>query len=232
MPLSGLQELPGMLYFNFLPSLSSLEGLHNVTAVWSIGLFGLPALTDLAGLRSVETTDSLYLDQLGITDLQGLEALTELKVGLSAQDNPNLQSLAGLEAVDWNGLSLYLRGNPVLTDLGALAGVEQMLSIDLTQSGLTDLAGLESLTTVELGLELSQTPRSPTSARLPSSSRSTGCCSTRCRSRTSRASPRWSRSASSSCGRPRSRPSGRCRRCSKSATSSSTPTLPSSRSPA
>jgi hypothetical protein len=156
LPLSGLQELPGGFYFNFMPNLSSLEGLHNLTAVGSIGLVSLPALTDLAGLRSVEATFRIHLQQVGITDLQGLEALTELTVELSANDNPNLQSLAGLEAVDWNGLSLSLTGNSVLTDLGALTGVEQMVSINLVENGLTDLVGLESLTNVEIDLVLSE----------------------------------------------------------------------------
>ena len=138
------------------PELTSIELLVGLTSVRIFMKFSqLPSLGSLRGLDklvSIGADDpvpyALTLEQLGITDLQGLKALKQVS-NLNIENNLELVSLNGLNpSIELR--SLYLAVNPALEDVSALSGLtrlEQDLAL-MDCDSLTNLEPLQRLTHV------------------------------------------------------------------------------------
>lgn len=182
--LAGLTEITGDVYLGFLGQLDSLEGLHNLESIGGKltvhhspkladvnGLRGLRSvgaeltledlsIADVSGLYNLESAGALGFIELPIVDLHGLEALTTVGVPggepcpVRLDHLPALTSLAAL-AIEWHDAHAMTIVGTRVTDLGVLAGTEVLHDLSLSYNvELTDLSGLEQLTTVSQTLRL------------------------------------------------------------------------------
>lgn len=126
------------------PSLTDLDEMPGLPGLHSLIIDNAPALTSLAGVRNIADAGTLDTQLLvrgtAVTDLTGLEELTELTGDVTIEGNSSLTSLKGLHNLtivedfniehnntltNLNGLGpmtsgrLRVRENPVLTDIAA-----------------------------------------------------------------------------------------------------------------
>jgi hypothetical protein len=162
--LSGAR-LPAALDFLQLEDLPSLEDPSALGQLESVGDLTLAGLPVPLGELVPPEVGALRLRGGGFVDLSGLEGV-RVRRSLSIRDVPSLRSLAGLGGATLMDLDLH--GLPGLTDLGAvrlaprmrrlfldavgltrsepLAGVQQVASLQLWETPLTELDALSSLT--------------------------------------------------------------------------------------
>jgi hypothetical protein len=162
--LSGAR-LPAALDLLQLEGLPSLEDPSTLGQLESVGDLSLVELPVPLGALVPAEVGALRLRGGGFVDLSGLEGVN-VRRSLSIRDNPSLRSLAGLGHAAL--IDLDLQGLPGLTDLGAvrlaprmrslfldgvglirsepLAGIQQVASLMLWQTPLTELDALSSLT--------------------------------------------------------------------------------------
>ena len=99
-------------------------------------------LTDVKGLEKLTQLTHLYLDYNQLTDVKGLEKLTQLTyLYLSDNQLTDVKGLEKLTQLRW--LQLY---NNKLTDVKDLEKLTQLTFLDLSNNKLTDVKGLENLT--------------------------------------------------------------------------------------
>ncbi|MCF8249352.1 MAG: choice-of-anchor D domain-containing protein, partial [Saprospiraceae bacterium] len=111
--LSGLTTVNGNFYIAEMDitNLNGLSGLTTVGGVLIIG--GNTSLTSLTGLDALTSVLALYITgNSALTSLTGLGAITSVS-GLQINANPSLTSLTGLENI--NPSYLYLYDNPNLS---------------------------------------------------------------------------------------------------------------------
>ncbi|MFH2114926.1 MAG: fibronectin type III domain-containing protein, partial [Spirochaetota bacterium] len=102
-------------------------------------LLGYPGYTVIHGDLTITGITTL-------TDLSPLANLQRIEGTLSIQSNSGLSSLAGLENLAEVTGQIYLTGNPNLTSLAGLGVQGEVGSINLTNTSLSSLAGLEGIT--------------------------------------------------------------------------------------
>lgn len=141
-------------------AMTDLQGLENVTTINGQVLIlqneGLTSLNGLDGLKTIDWTDAegSSLIILGNPDLAGisdLSALTSLNGGFVISENDVLVSLAGLDNLESVGpfAFVWIASNPLLTSLAGIGKFESASVILIEDNeSLTDLSGLETLTTV------------------------------------------------------------------------------------
>jgi hypothetical protein len=125
----------GVLNIQVNPKLESLEGLEGLTTIGdSQGVYdgflwidGNGALTDLGGLDNITDMkgDFILRGNSGLTDLTALSGLVEVQ-SLTVDANDSLVALTGLEGVDVIGVDLEIRNHDSLTDVTALHSVSQV----------------------------------------------------------------------------------------------------------
>ena len=94
--------------------LSSLTGLSTMSPPLSLGLSALPNLTNLTGLPSFATLESLFISGVGISNINDLSASTILGVNLN--NNPSLTDLT-FSNFPTDGASLTIENNNLLSNL-------------------------------------------------------------------------------------------------------------------
>jgi hypothetical protein len=173
-PLSGFPGVDGSLFVHGNPSLTSLRGLEDVSAVGEQLLIGGMPITSLAGLEGLRSVGLLSLTLLpDLTSLDGLENLTRIDQILQIQRNaslaridalsqlrtlggggvlecPVLASLHGLEGVQAVSGSMTFQDLPALGSLSGLSGLREVAgALTLWQlPAITSLAGLDALVSV------------------------------------------------------------------------------------
>ncbi len=175
--LQGLNEVRAVGEFLHVEGVDSLAGLDSLERV---PILGVHAATSLEGAPRLVSVDEFYVDGGSITDLspldpiaalptllsfvvvQSLYDLTTLPASLTAigkiyvADSDSFTSLDGLGPVSVGAVKLI--DTPNLTDITALAGNTTFTELNLDQTGLEDLAGLEDLQVVDGDLTLTDNP--------------------------------------------------------------------------
>lgn len=142
-----------------------INGFLNIGDRWSDDHTPVPSdIVDLTPLNSLEQIAAHIEVQSNpqLTSLSGLENIHTV-AGLVISQNENLASLEGLEGLTsisgtifysgqtfFNGGAIALFENPALTSIEALGNItpQTLASISINTSGLTSLAGLETIVEV------------------------------------------------------------------------------------
>ncbi|TCK68768.1 leucine rich repeat (LRR) protein [Winogradskyella wandonensis] len=105
-------------------------------------------INNLAPLSSINSvTGFLTIRQTELINLQGLENITVLNVGLSLFNNDSLSSLNGLNNLTTIGGQFNLRNNNSLNSLETLSSLQNISSFTLENSpNITSLEGLNQVT--------------------------------------------------------------------------------------
>ncbi len=127
-PLAGLTSIPGDVQITGLLRLESLEGLHKLEYIGGeLNIGGGKQLVDLNGLRNLQQVGThIFISQLEITSLHGLEALTEVGVPGGEPSTIRLYGLHQLTsldalAIDWHDAHALWIYQSAISDLGILA---------------------------------------------------------------------------------------------------------------
>jgi hypothetical protein len=155
-PLSSLRIVRGDLAvspndsgFVLVPSLEGLEALEQVSR---LSIYNLAAtdLAPLSNLKRVQLDPQSPWDEGGSIDIQGCPNLVDL-TGLGGlerweqlflQGNESLASLDGLALPALGRPSIRIAGLPALRDVSALAGLEAVTMLQLSDTGLEHIAPL------------------------------------------------------------------------------------------
>ncbi len=135
--LTSLVDLPvlndfGGLIISDSDAFNSLAGIEWVTELGFLGLQDLPLLTTLRGLDGLtqvtsprtDDYDGVEVDNVAITNLDGLESLRVVGGDVYLRDNPNLVDLSALHSVESIDGALVIQGNAILTSEEAWALVD------------------------------------------------------------------------------------------------------------
>jgi hypothetical protein len=168
--LGNLEALPGTLFIEDNKKLADLSGLAGLRSAGAVVLANNYLLTDLQGLRNLETLtgrdggDCLEVDRnASLVDLSDLSALRSVGCDLSIQENLSLTQI-GLEALETISGNLEVLSNPLL---GSLAGLEGLGTIgsDLTiqdNTVLSSVSALRNLDAVGGDVSIVDNPALPT----------------------------------------------------------------------
>lgn len=167
-PLAKVKTLGG-LSLSDMP-LTSLDGLGSLQSA-DLGLYGLPQLESLHGLESFQTGDLTMIDLPKLSSLAPLGAFTQSEA-IVMYDLPLVTSLAGLDNLQ-SVYSLMIgdcvnegrSGMTGLTDLqglGSLTSVSEFMVTNGTK--LKSLAGVDQLTSVDYRLAIINNPALPQAA--------------------------------------------------------------------
>ncbi len=162
--LPNLEIASAVLHNN--DALVNLEGLGALETVFQLRIEDCDSFVSFEGLGARDI-DTLHLSANdALEDLRGLESLSRVS-SLQLQDNPSLASLEALgadaENVSVGSEGVWIENNPLLEDLGFLSGLTitsdphhpGCANLRVVESpGLTDLTGLDALTSVEGTLQL------------------------------------------------------------------------------
>lgn len=118
------EVIDGALTFSktTLSSLVGLESLRRVKSLSVVNMNGLTNVQGLEGLTQVETFVNFVFDT-ELLDLTGLDNLEQIGGFLSISENAKFQSLSRLAKLSYVGNSLSISGNPALAqcEVDALA---------------------------------------------------------------------------------------------------------------
>ena len=167
-----IQAVAGGLYLDST-SVVDLDGLENLSSVnTSVNITNNPALVSLLKMPKSESQVKIHNND-ALTNLNGVPLMSSYG-DTYVSDNDALESMVGLvgtagnlyitdndallslDSVIFVGFRLVVSGNKNLTSLGSLSSVG-LLAINHNES-LTCLCGLEGMTTVALGLYVSDNP--------------------------------------------------------------------------
>lgn len=177
-PLSELVMVQGSLTVRsrHLTSLAGLESLRSVSTL----VIASP-VTNLHALGGLQHADDLTIQDAAITDLGGLGTLSVLR-NLTVAGCPSLTSMSGLDRVTAISGTLRVNDCDALTDFDGLEGIEHADALLIQNNAaltrltshtwltsarsvrfdnnpsLTSLAGLESITRLDVGLTLLRNP--------------------------------------------------------------------------
>jgi Leucine-rich repeat (LRR) protein len=146
--LSGLGSLVHVEDFqlNDNAALATLAGLTSLREVGGLSVTAAPGLTSFAGIGSV-TMERASLVDVGARSLAGLEGVS-LVASLSIERPEQLVSLDGLPQLA-AGAALHISDAPALSDVGALAALDALGELSLTNTGARDLDALAGLRQLE-----------------------------------------------------------------------------------
>lgn len=154
-PLSGLTAVTGgigqSLKIEECPLLTSLEGLNNLTTVYSaLVINNNPQLTNIEALSNLSSLESFFISENDILqNLNGLEGVTHS--GGQIFNMPQLTSIEGLSGLNYINTSFVLAVCPNLLSLNGLEGLEYIPDANITIaecSSITSLSGLQNLSNV------------------------------------------------------------------------------------
>jgi hypothetical protein len=155
--------------------ITNLSGLSQLTSLGGVYIYKNNSLTSLYGLNNVTSVYSLHigtieLNQGGnplLTSLNGLNALTNISNELEIYDNNVLTSLTGLEKLTYIGGGLKIANNEMLSNIASLkkltkigydGGFFYADGISIHNTALTSLEGLDNVTAMRGGINISQNP--------------------------------------------------------------------------
>jgi Leucine-rich repeat (LRR) protein len=152
----------GLRNGGYLPSLAGLESLER-TGNLQIAHISAPSLSVFANLRSVSShSDASRAGQLvlednkGLVDFHGLENARGIRY-LSLSDNPALEGLEGL-VLGPALQNVNISGSPQLSELGPLAPIDSLSTLDLDNVGVRNLDDLQNLSGAS-GLGIADNPQ-------------------------------------------------------------------------
>lgn len=122
--LEGLNQLThlGGVTIQYQHDISSLAPLSNLTSLGRVYLNGNDALTSFAGLEKLTTATDFIIANSQFKDFKGLDHLTQLSY-LGLASNASLQSLDGLENLNTVDRNVEIANNDALTSLEGLYNV-------------------------------------------------------------------------------------------------------------
>ena len=117
-----------------------------------LSCFGL-GIVDLTGLEAFTNLETLRLADNDITDVNPLGGLTQLQtLYLFVNQITDISPLAGLDSIE----NLALAQNQI-TDISSLAGLDTLINLNLEYNQVTDVTALAGLGSLEiLGLDVNQ----------------------------------------------------------------------------
>ena len=146
--LNSLGQIEGPLSFNYVPQLTSLDGLAHITSCKSLFIEDCHSLVDISALRDlyyIHETFKLYQDY-ALTDIDSLYSLNYIGGSLWIQNNWNLENLNGLSnlqqiGADRENAGLYLIGNIDLTDITGLYNLQTSRGTAYVVPGALQISG-------------------------------------------------------------------------------------------
>jgi len=147
--LAGLENLQKVdtLIINNNISLKDLKGLRQLSDIMSLGLYSNYALTNLQGLEGITSIDQLDISyNNNLNTLQGINNLVTINI-LNITLNDKLLSLEGIDSLTYIK-NIFIQGG-VLSSLQLLANVNIAETIEIMNSQLVNLSGLENITTLK-----------------------------------------------------------------------------------
>mgnify|MGYP000008757195 FL=1 len=130
--------------------ISEWESNDNVASVTNL------LLSDLEmpkGLIGVNTLFSLNLSGNILTNVNFMQDIIEVRSTLNLSNN-NLNDISGLTNMS-SIINLYLQDNPNLTDISALSNISVINNLNISNTGRSNLSGLDSLTTINDTFDIS-----------------------------------------------------------------------------
>ncbi len=154
---SNLSAIFGELRVNNT-GITDFTGLNNLALVGDINIWSNTSLSSLNGLSDlipISSKDIVIKNNSALTNLNGLNPLpaNSQTLDLHIQDNSNLTDLSALNNVT-NIRELHIRDNASLTSLSDLANLSTVRELWIESSALSNLEGLESLSSVSWLLRL------------------------------------------------------------------------------
>lgn len=143
-------------------ALRSLDGIESMLYCYDgLVIMNNPLLNDLKALRNLKGTTGIIIGSNNtLTNLNGLEGLTQVGIGsleyatINLQSNPLLSSLEGLRNIKKCG-NIDISGNASLRSLSGLNAITELSYVTITNNiSLTDLKGLSGLRTVNNNLKI------------------------------------------------------------------------------
>lgn len=137
------------------PNCTQIDGDVTINGEDITNLNGLNVVTSIGGNLFIGTY--FYRGNSLLTNLTGLEGLTNVAGKVDINLNPVLTSLTGLDNLTSIGLSLFIYGNP----LNSLAGLANLTFIGggisiISNYTLTSLTGLDNLTYIGGSISISE----------------------------------------------------------------------------
>ena len=155
---SNLNQTNGLVIHsnNSLTSIPGLTSLQSIRGDFNLGYFnnffsrgGNPLLSDLSGLNALSQVEGNVLinDNAALINFAGLGNLIDIQGNLDIYYNDSLNNLAGLEGLDSVGGAIYIHSNDSLTHVNGLANLISVGGGLEIISGIVplDLTGLSSL---------------------------------------------------------------------------------------
>lgn len=142
---------------NDLSPLSNLETIGGDLEIGQNNVYTNEQLTNLSGLENLITIgeDLRLFYNMVLSDISALSNLQFIGDAIMIEDNPTLSSIAALGNIIEIG-ELCLRLTPLITTLTELISLSVIRDeIDIDESNLSNLAGLENITSLNEDLNLS-----------------------------------------------------------------------------
>lgn len=156
-------DYPGCTELNYLyighnnseiSTITTLDGLSQLSSVSSIDIRNNPILQNINGLQNVsgELTRLFIFNNDSLENLSGLEGIIEVSDRFSIVDNDALNNLLGLDNLE--SLTTFnpsvIINNDMLSDLSGLNSLNYIRIIYIeNNNNLTNLNGLENVNTIE-----------------------------------------------------------------------------------
>jgi len=162
--------------------ITNLQGLATISSCTDLTIKNTPNLHALEGLNSLQQVVYLSIENTGITNFNGLESLDTVGFLMHIYGNDQLKDLTGLGGLievvalfisecdsfqSFNGLhalkhieSLILDYNRSLVDMAGFPNLDRLRQIYIAYNeNMTDLTGLESITFMELDIQIEHNPK-------------------------------------------------------------------------
>ena len=150
--ISELGSLPPLAALEALylqgSSLTSLESAPALPALRKLSVAGSGALTSLAGIERYTQLTELQANQCALSDLDGLDALSELRIVAFMRNRLQTQALQALS--DLNALEDVLLNYNDIEDLSALAAKPQLRELQAYGNRISDVSALYGNTALTL----------------------------------------------------------------------------------
>ncbi|WP_196887832.1 T9SS type A sorting domain-containing protein [Aureivirga sp. CE67] len=138
-------------------SITNLNGLSNLTYIYSISIVKTPNLASLQDLENLTGVGSIYIRNTNLTSLHGLENLTTITGQLQLHNNDLIQNMDVLTNVTSNLGSLAITDNQILENLDGISniGTEIGTTINIRENPvLANLNGLHNIVHIKSALTI------------------------------------------------------------------------------
>ena len=137
------------------PNCTEVLGLR-IVGVGNNSINNLSALSQITAIG----VDGVVIENVGqIETLNGLQNIRSIQGDCIIQNNALLANLEGLNGVEEITGNLRVRDNSLLNSLTALSNLSTLGGLEIFNSSLTDLGGLEQITTIEEDVFIRNNPQ-------------------------------------------------------------------------